>query len=613
MSTQPTTCPPPWLLSPAPAQPVPPSPPPAELFGRAAPVPFLKPPADLKPSTPAEVLTLIQQAGVLALDTETTGLDPRTDRIRLLTLSDGKRIVILDCIEYASAVTALLDALRGKMLVAHNAAFDLGFLWSAGLTSPPETVCTMLIEQLLTAGEGGHGLPGCSLASSCWRRLGGLKLAKELQTSDWSGPLSAEQLAYAWRDVAVLLPLFQTQHRELVRTGLVRTSDIELRALPAFVWMSQTGVPFNREAWITLAERAAAEKGRLEKELDQAAPAKGGEGLFGKLDCWDWESPKQIGEVLGQLGFDVTTTADAQLAVIDHPVTRLLRQHRAQNQLVKMYGLNWVEKAAISGERVFPSWKQIGTASGRTSCQSPNMQQVPRSGGYRACVAAPPGRMLVKADYSTLQMRIAAKWAKDDVLLRIFQANEDPHAETAKLLLGKSSPSKTDRQIAKSANFGLLFGMSPEGLRTYAKTTWGVDMTPEQAETYHRRWFNGYPGLKRWHEETKRQHVHETRAASGRRRLLPPSAPDTWRLNSPVQGDEADGLKLALALLWERRAECPGAFPILAVHDEITVECPEEGVDQVSHWLREVMVEGMTPFLEPVPVAVDVKIQKTWS
>jgi DNA polymerase-1 len=83
-------------------------------------------------------------------------------------------------------------------------------------------------------------------------------------------------------------------------------------------------------------------------------------------------------------------------------------------------------------------------------------------------------------------------------------------------------------------------------------------------------------------------------------------------LNSPVQGSGADGLKLALALLWERRAECPGAFPVLAVHDEIVVECDAGQADAAAAWLRQAMLDGMTPLLDPVPVEVEVRIARTW-
>jgi DNA polymerase-1 len=180
------------------------------------------------------------------------------------------------------------------------------------------------------------------------------------------------------------------------------------------------------------------------------------------------------------------------------------------------------------------------------------------------------------------------------------------------MLLGKDEVTKADRQLAKAVNFGLLYGMGWKGFRIYARTNYGVDLTAEQAQSYRAAFFQAYPGLVRWHQKVRRAHALETRTLTGRRRLLTRDNPDTWRLNTPVQGTGADGLKLALALLWERRAEVPGAFPVLAVHDEIVVECDKDQAGAAEAWLRAAMVEGMAPLIDPVPVEVEVAVGTTW-
>lgn len=566
--------------------------------------------------SPADVIRLLRWSRGVALDLETSGppghgmdgaLNPRKGRIRLLSLSTGDQTLVMDCFEHD--IRQVLPWLEGKIILAHNAAFDLAYLHNAGLRTWPEVICTYQLSRLLDGTRkptGHHGLAGCV------RRYLGRELPKELQVSDWSGALSADQIEYARRDSLVLIPLFQAMGKEIEKAGLLRCSDIELRALPAFVWMGQSGVPFNRAGWLGLAAKAEAEKERLAAELVKLAPPCGSVDLFGGRPEWNWDSPAQIVDILGQLGFRVGTSNDAQLAQIEHPFARTLRDHRTQATLLKMYGPNWLEGATIEEGRVYPDWHQVGTETGRTSCKRPNMQQLPRGPSYRSFIPAPADRVLVKADYTTLQMRIACKWAKDDALMRIFQANGDPHTHTAQLILNKTDVNKADRQIAKSANFGLLFGMSAAGLRVYSKTTWGVDLTEEQATLYRDRWFRAYPGLGRWHAETRRRHCKETRAASGRRRLLWANTPDTERLNSPVQADEADGLKLSLALLWEGRDKFPGAHPVIEAHDEIVLECSIDQADAVKAWLTETMIEGMTPFLEPVPVDVEARILPTW-
>src|SRR5262249_45375111 len=119
--------------------------------------------------------------------------------------------------------------------------------------------------------------------------------------------------------------------------------------------------------------------------------------------------------------------------------------------------------------RVYPRWRQTGASSGRMSCSSPNMQQLPR-GLHRSCVVAPAGRVLVKADYSQIELRIAAKMSGDQNMLAAYQSGADLHLLTAQRVLGKQEVSKADRQLAKALNFGLLYGMGAPSLARYARS-----------------------------------------------------------------------------------------------------------------------------------------------
>src|SRR5262249_20271464 len=149
-----------------------------------------------------------------------------------------------------------------------------------------------------------------------------------------------------------------------------------------------------------------------------------------------------------------------------------------------------------------------------------------------------------------------------------------------------------------------LYGMGAKGFRVYARSNYGVELSLDEAERYRRAFFDAYPGLRRWHRSMPEGET-ETRTLAGRRRAGVRRV--TEKLNTPVQGTGADGLKEALALLWERRAEVPGAFPVLAVHDEIVIECGIDQADQVAAWLKQAMLDGMAPMVEPVPVEVEVK------
>jgi DNA polymerase-1 len=137
-------------------------------------------------------------------------------------------------------------------------------------------------------------------------------------------------------------------------------------------------------------------------------------------------------------------------------------------------------------------------------------------------------------------------------------------------------------------------------------------MTFEDARQSRSRFFETYPKLKEWHDREGNSKATECRTLLGRRRLLDDKTPYTHRLNSPVQGSEADGAKQAMALLWERREQCPDAFAVLFVHDEIVIETDADKADAAAEWLKAAMIDGMKDVLGSVPCEVEAQITQTW-
>jgi DNA polymerase-1 len=500
--------------------------------------------------------------------------------------------------------SALWEPLREVPVVCHNAVFDLTFLARLGF-SPGKVHDTRLLSQVLhacghTKGRAPlrHGLKDC-----CERELG-VTVAKDLQKSDWSGPLTREQLEYAARDAAVLAPLCRKLNERLAGAKLQEAAAIESAALPCVAWLTTTGVGFDRAAWSAIAAEARSEAKRLADELDAAAPPKP-DGLFD--GHWNWESPEQVKQALALAGCPVDATRDYVLAALDHPLARLLRDYREASKRASTYGEAWLSHVEADG-RIYPNWVQLGANSGRMACGSPNMQNLPR-GAYRRCVVAPPGHVLVKADYSQIELRIAAKVSGDRALLDAYRRGDDLHSLTARNVLGVAEVTKEARQLAKAINFGLLYGMGAKAFRDYARTNYGVEMAEAQAGEYREAFFRTYPGLRRWHRSMQ-DGPRDTRTLAGRR--VKSIERFTEKLNLPVQGTGADGLKKALALLWERRDQCPAAAPVLAVHDEVVVQCLAGDGGKAAEWLRSAMVDAMAPLIDPVPVEVEVKAGKTW-
>jgi DNA polymerase I-like protein with 3'-5' exonuclease and polymerase domains len=555
------------------------------------------------------------------LDTETTGLDPLTDRVRLLSTSvpagEARVIYLVDCFQVDPA--PLGEALAGCEVVGHNLIFDLQFLAPHGFRAG-RTADTMLLAALDVAGTGEK----VNLAA-CVKRYLGRDISKEEQTSDWSGPLSQAQLNYAAEDVRILADLDRELARTIRTIGSEHVAEIECRAVPAVAWMAETGIAFDGPAWTERAAASDRAKAEAVAELDRLAPERTGQ-IF--TDTWEWSKTAHIAEALKLLGHPVPDTRNGTLAGIDHPFAAAVRAFRAIEKQVSSYGNDWL-KHVRPGGRIHAQWHQLCAASGRMACSEPNLQQVPRDDS-RKCFVAGPGNVLVKADYSQIELRIAARITEDGALLAAYRRGDDLHTLTAKAVLGAKEVTKADRQLAKAVNFGLLFGMGAKGFRSYAKAQYGVDLSDDEAQRYRAAFFRAYPGLRAWHERTRQsverlfkadpEGVHEVRTLAGRRRVLKVGKKGTdgaypnvtEALNTPVQGTGADGLKLALALLWERRTQCPTAAPVLAVHDEIVLEVPEPDAGPAAEWLKRCMVEAVAPLIDPVPVEVETRVARTW-
>jgi DNA polymerase-1 len=451
-----------------------------------------------------------------------------------------------------------------------------------------------------------------SLQSLARRELGS-ELDKEHQKADWGGELSSSMLEYAAKDAQILLPLAKILGAKIEDSCLERVSEIEHRALPAMVWMANAGVPFDEEGWKAYLEQVVEiELVRGIEKLNQLAP----EHPEGKI--WNWNSHLQVKEAFRLVGVILPNIRKETLECYEHPLAQALLEYKKASTLLSNYGPSLLEK--VEDGRIYASWHQIGAATGRISCSKPPLQQIPRE-VLRHYVRAPEGRLLVSADYSQAELRIAARITGDKRMLEAYSNGEDLHATTARILMGREQISKEERDLAKAVNFGLLYGQGAEGLREYARNNYRIRMTTEEARRYRRRFFDTYPSLKAWHEaewRRLRQGNTETRTLTGRRRSGVRNF--TSRVNAPVQGTGADGLKLALALLYESRDECPGAHLVSCVHDEMVVECDENNVEKVKAWLEKARVDGMSEVVNfpeargpYVPIKVKVKIGRTWA
>lgn len=559
-----------------------------------------------------EFVNHLKRFDIIGLDIETTGTDPYQHRLRLISLcgiddiADKAFCAVFDVKEIGGIPDEVVEILTDPNIlkVAHNAVFDLKFLMYSGVAAEP-VWDTMAAEHVISGGT--KFPPDLALDAVVQRRFG-VKIDKSLQKSDWAGELTEAQIEYAAADAEWVARIYLKQRREA--DPYQRVIDLENRILLPVAWMVLAGVRLDAERFRTQAEHVRHQADELARRwAELAAKYVTRRTLFGEAAV-NIRSTRQVQAVLRAAGIGVEST-DSEFLVHyrGHPLVDLLLEYRFYEKRRSTYGVNLLEYINPVTGRIHPEWWPLRAASGRMACSSPNLQNIPRDSGLRACIRAEPGNKLIKADYSQIELRIAAELSGDARMVESFRRGEDLHALTVREILGQSEVTPQARQLSKAINFGLIYGMGAERLRQYVFQSFGISLTTDQAAELRRRFFQTYPAIADWHRKIGRQ--KEVCSVLGRpRRFDLPQFSE--QVNHPVQGTGADGLKNALAILWQTRHLVPGAVPVLAVHDEIVVEAPAGEAQKAAAWLKFAMLAGMAEFLRRVPVEVEVKISDTW-
>jgi DNA polymerase I len=567
----------------------------------------------------AEVLKPLQSCQAIAVDTETTGLDPLKDRIRLVQIAaPNQPVIIIDLFKVAKETLApLRELLQGTPIkVLQNAKFDLKFLQQAGFPVAGKLFDTMIAAQLLDAGVRSHGY---NLAELVKVYLGE-ELSKEQQRSDWSNPsLSSEQLEYAARDAAILLRLREVMKPKLTGARLVETAKLEFDCLGAIAQMELNGMLLDLSRWDSLRQELEQRRdqmaGVLRQQL-QPALLSAQLDLLGNEVFLNLDSQPQVLEALQQMGVPIENTSKLSLIPLaeEHPPVRALLDYRKAAKSVQAFASSLPKHVHPITGRIHPDYQQMGAATGRMSCRNPNLQQIPRDKIFRSCFIPAPGYRLVVADYSQIELRVAAELSGDRRMIEAYQNDEDLHRLTAALIADKSldQVEKSERQAAKAVNFGLIYAMGAKGLAEYAYNNYGVQMSLKQAETFRKRYFEAYQGIARWHGAIKRRLPREMRTMGNRLRCWQDEPKLTELLNTPVQGTAADITKAALAKL-PVALKGTGARLIGTVHDEILLEAPENMANQAAQILQRVMEQAGHQYLSKVPVKAEVVIVRSWA
>jgi DNA polymerase-1 len=548
----------------------------------------------------------VAEAGIVALDVETTGLDALKDRPRLLQLAlpDGS-IYVIDLWAIGN-IDALGKALGAVTVVGHNTKFDLGFLRRHYGIVVGQVRCTMTAARLIDAGvHRGREYEGYFSLVEVAARCLGVKLDKTLQTSDWSTALTADQLVYAANDVLHIFRLHDLLEQQLRDLQLMEVYQLECDLIPVVVDMYLAGLPIDPERWqgYLAAQRTALQE--LEHKLADKLPG---------VNPNSWQ---QLLPALRKLGCDVTSTsADVLAPYCNIPTVDHLLASRTAATFVRGLGAKVAHALALHGDnRVHVSFNPLGAPTGRMSCRDPNLLGMPKTHDVRQCIVPAVGYRFVSADFAAIELRVLAEETQDPLLLKVFRSGGDPHRTTAALLLNKpeGQVTKEERQCAKAVNFGFVFGMGAKTFVTYAYAQYGLKLSLADAQRFLTGYRAAYVGVAEWQRRIGRLRAPSIRTASGRlRRFADPDAGYCQRLNTPIQGTAADGMKKALVLLHQQLPRL-GARLLLAVHDEVLVEAPAAVAEETKAVVISCMEEGMRTYVKSVPIVVEASVRTTWS
>jgi DNA polymerase I-like protein with 3'-5' exonuclease and polymerase domains len=545
-------------------------------------------------------------------------LDPFKGEIRLATLvdSDGN-ISQFDLRETPTLPPEVLDVLGREELVIHNAAFELRFLATKLGLWPQRVFCTLTASRLLAPIKTVPHALGPVL-----ERCLDVKLAKEHGSSDWGALVLTEcQKLYARDDVRYLHRLRLVLASALAEEDLTHIFDLEMALLPIITRMELHGFAIDVDK---LKAALPEQKARAEAKMQALREA------FGKPEL-NPNSPDQVLEIFKAAGIELVksnvdgsreeTTKEELLCTIDDPRAALVLEYRKAEKLATT--LDSLLDVVREDGRIYARFNPLGAMTGRFSSKNPNLQQVPKKGARHVrtiFVAGTPERRLIVADYSQIELRVAALVAGETVMIDAFRDHVDLHTKIAAVSLRVSPEQVTpeQRDIGKTINFGFLYGRSAEGYRRGVRKDCGLILTSEQALGYRNSFFATYPAVAAWHEECRRKarDPANNRARTIFGRLLCAQIDDAWArfnlwTNYVVQGACADLLKMAMVKV---ASILPSYCHLVAtVHDELIYDVPLSLSEQYCGMIRMAMEETFVEmFGSEVPIVAEAKVCKNW-
>ena len=581
------------------------------------------------------LLEALSGAEAFAFDTETDGLDGMQDHLVGISFAvrphEAWYIPLPEEMEQAKELLRPLAPFFAdpeKVKVAQNGKFDLKFLARYDIHAVPPLWDTMLAHYLLDP-EARHGMDYLSETLLRYRPIPIEQLiGKGRQQRTMREVAPEEVLPYAAEDADVTLRLYHHLAPQMEEEHLRSLFyDIEMPLMGVLLEMEQAGVRVDE----ALLSEAIGEMEQALKRLEQQ--------IYDSVDGYpvNINSPKEVGELLfdhlqllskpkkTRTGQYSTREEDLEKIHDLHPVVGLVLDYRGLSKLLSTYLIPLPSMIHPETGRIHTTYHQAKTATGRLSSSDPNLQNIPVRDEQgreirKAFTGNDPaaGDLFVSADYSQVELRLMAHLSGDPSLIDAFRHGADIHAATAARIFGVPREEVTGemRRRAKTANFGIIYGISAFGLSSR------LDIPRSEAAALIDGYFDSFPGVKRYMDETiERAHRDGyVDTLFGRRRYLQNinsrnrnlvANAERMAINAPIQGTAADIIKVAMVRVARRlREEGFRSQMILQVHDELCFTVPAEELERLMAMVKEEM-EQVLPSLS-VPLIADVGVGKNW-
>ncbi|XOF32831.1 MAG: DNA polymerase I [Candidatus Electrothrix sp. YB6] len=560
----------------------------------------------------------------LVVDTETTSLDPLaaelvgislcTDTEQAWYLACGHRDEQGELLPDQLSLQDIIDLL-GPLLtdpavakIGHNLKYDYAVLaapQNGGIRLVGPLYDTMIGAWLLDPGRRSYKLD--DLCQKIDLKLTSFaEVVGDDKTPDAFCRVDPEQAAnYSCEDVYGSLRLFQEQQPALEEQSLWQLfAEVEGTLIPVLAAMENSGILVDREVLQELATEFAKRLEVLEQEIYTVAG-----------HSFNINSSQQLAEVLfDEIGLPKGRKTKTGYSTDVKVLEALSHKHELPALIVRFRNLaklksTYVDKlqghiSPITG-RVHSSFNQWGTATGRLSSSNPNLQNIPirseEGRRIRSAFISRQGWLLLSADYSQIDLRVLAHYSQDAALMEAFRSDQDIHTQTAAEIFQVALPMITGemRRVAKSINFGIVYGMSAFGLSRQ------LGISRKEAQTFIDRYFAHYPEIQQFMDsimEQARTNGYVT-TLLGRRRQLPEinasnhnrrQFAERMAINTPIQGTASDIIKLAMLKVHEElRTQQAQARLLLQIHDELVLEVPEDELDSVAAMVKETMESVM--------------------